>query len=144
MPEPVRAAIADFVAEHHVEHRSSSASATAPIPRRWRGARHRRIANERCRKIREENFLRRWSRRKRAAETRAPDATEPAPGIVQTADANERLHAPRYKAKADLPAFDPADPAADRIDHCDERHPRISCTRRSRGAHACGSSTRMA
>jgi Protein of unknown function (DUF3306) len=55
----------------------------------------------------EQNFLQRWSRRKRTAETRAPDATEPPLRKGTDVDANVP---PRGAAqsKADLPAFDPA------------------------------------
>ncbi len=54
-----------------------------------------------------ENFLERWSRRKRAAETRSPDRPEP-PGREPTdADANAPSRAAARNADG-LPAFDPA------------------------------------
>jgi hypothetical protein len=55
----------------------------------------------------EQNFLQRWSWRKRAAETRASDATEPPLLKGTDADANVPSHG-AAQSKADLPAFDPA------------------------------------
>ncbi len=55
----------------------------------------------------EENFLRRWSRRKSAAETRAPEDTEPPFRERTDADASTPSGAAE-KSETDLPAFDPA------------------------------------
>ncbi len=53
------------------------------------------------------NFLQRWSRRKRAAETQAPDTTEPPGRERRDADANAPLQV-GAQSEAKLPAFDPA------------------------------------
>ena len=47
MPDVLREAIESFVAEHHVERSSSSASGAAPIPRCWRGVTMKADRNER-------------------------------------------------------------------------------------------------
>jgi len=53
------------------------------------------------------NFLQRWSRRKRAAETQALDATEPPGRERRDADANAPLQV-GAQSEAKLPAFNPA------------------------------------
>jgi Protein of unknown function (DUF3306) len=55
----------------------------------------------------EENFLQRWSRRKSAAETRAPEGTESAFPERTDADTSTPSRA-AAKSEPDLPAFDPA------------------------------------
>jgi hypothetical protein len=55
----------------------------------------------------EGNFLQRWSRRKSAAETRAPEGTEPPFRERTDADTSTPSRA-AAKSETDLPAFDPA------------------------------------
>jgi hypothetical protein len=55
----------------------------------------------------EENFLQRWSRRKSAAETRAPEGIEPPFRERTNVDPSTPSRA-AAKSKTDLPAFDPA------------------------------------
>ena len=55
----------------------------------------------------EENFLQRWSRRKSAAEARAPEGTEPPFSERTDADTSIPSRA-AAKSETDLPAFDPA------------------------------------
>jgi Protein of unknown function (DUF3306) len=55
----------------------------------------------------EENFLQRWSRRKSAAETRAPEGTEPPFRERIDTDTSAPSRA-AGKSETDLPAFDPA------------------------------------
>ena len=80
MPEPIREIVAAFVAEHHVERqffkrkRDRARSGIAGAARLWRS---RRMSGE-------DDFLQRWSRRKReAAEAAKPAraATEPRPSM---------------------------------------------------------------
>ena len=120
----------------------TSASATAPIRRRWRGA--GRCAKERDEMSDPENFLARWSRRKR-------DAVEDARRSGR-ASAAERERRRRRRARADAmtdaatrrragampirpePAVRSHAAAAARIDHRRDRHPRLPGARRAGGA----------
>ena len=107
-------------------------------PRRSRRRSARRAPRARGRRMSEpENFLQRWSRRKREARSRAEDdaqraerAGEP-PQRRRGGQPTQRRPKPQ-DAKPDEPAFDLAEPAVARIDHRRDRHPRCSCRRACR------------
>src|SRR6185437_7142151 len=81
--------------------RSASANAIAPIPRRWRGACPVKVMSE------PENFLDRWSRRKReAGEPEPPRGEEKAPAPQPASAAKDSPAAKPAPAGKDAPAAD--------------------------------------
>ena len=92
-----------------------------------------------------EEFLARWSRRKREADEAKPAACS-ARGSRRRDDSAsrrcDRTRAPGERRGAE-PAFDPREPAADRIRSRPHRHPRVPCTGRAGRSDPCGASPRV-
>ncbi len=153
MPEPIRATIEAFVAEHHVDRPFYQTQTRSCGSRtRWDAA-VRSARNEKSERGRS-HFSTRWARRKR-------DAAKDAPAVAAKSDASDE---PSHEAAID--AAKPSDPARSRpagirrphdlaahlrsraiagarFDHGGDRHPRIPGARRSGGAFPCGPSTRV-
>ena len=121
MPDAVQEMIESFIAEHHVEQGSPSASAArrsrragaAPARRQGRQVSDRKISWSR------------WARRKREAKaSRRRGAGGAAERKTRGAANGEATDERRPSRSLDL--------AADRIRSCDDRHPRVPAHRRSR------------
>ena len=136
MPEAVRAAIDAFVAEHHVERpffkRKRDRADPEALARRGAEAERARMSDP-------DNFIARWSRRKRAAarsatrrrrRRRQTCRRESAQQATASAPATSAV-APSASEPPELP-FDLANLPPLEFDHRRERHPRLPRTRASR------------